>query len=356
MRRLLVLLPLLCASLVEAQTSFVRAIHVQELPKCNKQRDGVLYAVDNADSVIDLGTGSGAESAIAQCDGDDQEWRPTALATCADLQGDPHVDIDTTDAGSDVNITPVDDLIVAAGDDFVISAGTMQATLAEELSISATNGITFTADDLATGDILMSATTTFGITSSGAMTATSGSGITLDATGGSITLDTDAAGSDVTATPVDDFLLTAGDAISMSAGGDILIDSTAGAGGVVIDTDAAASDVTFTPVDDLIATVPDDLTLTVTDDTTITGDVLLVSNTTLTVDPGGSTDELTVVAGSVRAGVALGIPSSASLPTCDSTIAPAGTTALYWDTTGPDLCACPEGADWVAVDGVGTCA
>lgn len=52
----------------------------------------------------------------------------------------------------------------------------------------------------------------------------------------------------------------------------------------------------------------------------------------------------------------LGIPSLATLPACDSTIAPAGTTAIIWDTTGPDLCVCAEGVDWAPLDGTGTCA
>ncbi|KAB2969559.1 MAG: hypothetical protein F9K18_01115 [Thermoanaerobaculia bacterium] len=47
------------------------------------------------------------------------------------------------------------------------------------------------------------------------------------------------------------------------------------------------------------------------------------------------------------------VPSAASLPTCNATLADGGV-ALYWDTTGPDLCVC-NGTSWAPVDGAGTC-
>jgi hypothetical protein len=157
-------------------------------------------------------------------------------------------------------------------------------------------------------------------------------------------------------------------ALEFEPGTDFTVTPTAGS--FVLNAVGAGEDGSLIVVDDLIATGTDFLptfsataviTAPVTDITastssTITTATLTAAVTTAVIDAGGSTDELTVAAGSVRAGVALGIPSLASLPTCDSTIAPAGTTALIWDTTGPDLCACPEGVDWVAIDGSGTCA
>lgn len=52
--------------------------------------------------------------------------------------------------------------------------------------------------------------------------------------------------------------------------------------------------------------------------------------------------------------VPLGIKAAATLPTCDTDIAPTGTVALMWDTTGPDLCVC-NGSSWAPQDGSGTC-
>jgi hypothetical protein len=47
--------------------------------------------------------------------------------------------------------------------------------------------------------------------------------------------------------------------------------------------------------------------------------------------------------------------ADATLPTCDTTLAPAGMVAFHWDTTGPDLCVC-DGSSWAPQDGSGTCA
>jgi len=62
----------------------------------------------------------------------------------------------------------------------------------------------------------------------------------------------------------------------------------------------------------------------------------------------------TVDATSARFGIALGIPKAATLPTCNAALAGTGV-ALYYDTTGPDLCIC-NGTSWAPVDGSGTCA
>lgn len=57
----------------------------------------------------------------------------------------------------------------------------------------------------------------------------------------------------------------------------------------------------------------------------------------------------------IRSLLPLGILRAATLPTCNSTLAPAGVTILAYDTTGPDLCLC-AGTSWAPVDGSGTCA
>lgn len=422
MRRFLLALLFLLPWTLEAQSNYVRGGFVQDLPKCKKSVDGVLYAVSNADSVLALGSGLGAESALAQCDGDDEVWRPTALSTCSDLQGDPSVEIDTTDAGSDVTITPVDDFIVTTGDTVNITAVAGSIGL-----VSAAANVVVTA----IVDFNVGASDDMNVAVSDDAEIVAGGEILLDSTGGTgITFDTDAAGSDINLTPVDDLLASVGDAFSLLSGtnsaitttngtviltaggaaGDVSILSDGGSTGVTIQTSAAGSDVVITPTDDFQVTAGDSVLLvggatsavslsagsasfsvdgtgsgTITASAggamlispaslvvdvsggtdeltlgsgtvTVSGTTTLINPTTTTFDPGGSTDELTVVSGSVRAGVALGIPAAATLPTCDSTIAPAGTTALYWDTTGPDLCACPEGVDWVTIDGSGTCA
>lgn len=61
------------------------------------------------------------------------------------------------------------------------------------------------------------------------------------------------------------------------------------AGQVAITATGAGNDITHTSPDDFIATI--------TDDTTWSGDVMTFSPTSFILDPGGSTDELTVTAG-----------------------------------------------------------
>jgi hypothetical protein len=392
MKRLAVLLAVLVCASLEAQTTYVRPIHVQELPKCNKQRDGVAYAVDNATSQTVLGTGTGSTPVLAQCDGDAESWETVVPASLSgsDLVGDPDVNISTADPSSDIVISAVDDFTVAIGGDIsVTSIGSTTLVAGTDFLVdSAAGNITIDTDGAGTDVVITPADD---LTLSAVdNTAIGGTTVNIEPSG-AIVLDTDTAGTDVTVTPADDLLVTAGDAVTLSAGGDILLDSTAGAVGITLDTDAAGSDINLSAVDDVLIgsgdaitltgggavtlsavigqmtihsggagndiTIDpaDDLVLTPSDDTTLAGDTFLVSTTTTTLDPGGSTDELNVAAGVFRVGVALGIPAASSLPTCDSTIAPAGTYALYFDTTGPDLCYC-NGSAWATIDGSGTCA
>jgi len=69
----------------------------------------------------------------------------------------------------------------------------------------------------------------------------------------------------------------------------------------------------------------------------------------------GGGSEVSMDAARMSVPLPLAIPSTGSLPTCDTTIAPIGRAALMYDTTGPDLCICVNGTGWVPADGTGTC-
>ncbi|MEK7606171.1 MAG: hypothetical protein AAB458_01060 [Patescibacteria group bacterium] len=88
------------------------------------------------------------------------------------------------------------------------------------------------------------------------------------------------------------------------------------------------------------------------------------TNSSITLNAGGTGADVNITAadqitfnttgGAVKSADAFAIPAAATLPTCNTTIAPSGYYAYYVDTTGPDLCQC-DGSTWSAVDGAGTC-
>ncbi len=181
---------------------------------------------------------------------------------------------------------------------------------------------------------------------------------TLDVTGvttlgdlsvvGNLTASTTAAGSDVILRAMDDILLYPSDGLTVSTDGDFLLESD----GVGADTHYSYLDMGSGYADFQVSDGSANGGLEIGP-----GAAYLLgggASGRVGIDISGGTDEFFVNISRATAMVPLGIPSLATLPACSTTIAPTGSVALAWDTTGADLCVC-NGTSWAPVDGVGTC-
>lgn len=152
------------------------------------------------------------------------------------------------------------------------------------------------------------------------------------------------AGNDVSLISADDVFLTPTDALTAVAGGAVTLTATAGtmalassAGAITVTAVGATNDVTLVAADDVILSPTDDLTLGATDDTTITGDNVAVTSTTATLNPGGSTVELALAAGSSTFLGSLILPIASAPPAACA----AGTKGtIYYDSDANVLCVC----------------
>lgn len=171
------------------------------------------------------------------------------------------------------------------------------------------------------------------------------SGYVQDSEDAAVSITATGAGHDVSLIAADDVFLTPTDALTAVAGGNTTITSTAGtvaiassAGAVTVTATGATNDVTLTATDDVI--------LAATDDTTVAGDNVSVTSTTVTLNPGGSTVELALAAGSSTFLGSLILPI-ASAPPAACASGTKGT--IYYDSDINKLCLC-NGTNYVLVN------
>lgn len=148
-------------------------------------------------------------------------------------------------------------------------------------------------------------------------------------TAAAVVIQNSGAGNDISLIALDDLFLTPGDALTVAPGGAAAITTTAGA--ISLTAGGTTQDITLTSVDDII--------FAATDDTTFAGDAVTFSSTTVSLNPGGSTAELSVATTSVAVGAnSLFYPPKASAPP----VACSGGTAggEYYDTDINKLCRC----------------
>ncbi len=151
-----------------------------------------------------------------------------------------------------------------------------------------------------------------------------------------IVIQNSGAGNDVSAIALDDLFLTPGDALTAVAGGNVTLTSTAGtlalassAGAITATAVGATNDITLTAADDVI--------LAATDDTTVAGDNVSVSSSTISLNPGASTVELALAAGSSTFLGSLILPIASAPPAACA----AGTKGtIYYDSDANVLCVC----------------
>ena len=264
-----------------------RTATVTTLPACNGTKQMAL--VTDATNATTLGAGGGSASVWVSCA--TGSWAIEEVAAVSDLTGyvqdseAAQVSIEASGAGNDVTLIAADDVLLTPGDDFVV-------------------------------------------------TPTAGSSI-INAVG---------AGEDVSLVATDDVLLTPTDALTAAVGGAVAITTTAGAIGLT--AGGTTQDITLTSVDDVILSPTDDLTLNATDDTTVAGDNVSVTSTTVTLNPGGSTVELALAAGSSTFLGSLILPI-ASAPPAACASGTKGT--LYYDSDINKLCLC-NGTNYVLVN------
>lgn len=214
--------------------------------------------------------------------------------------------------------------------------------------------------------ITASGATTIGtdVTTGGNLTVTGTAEVTGNTTLTTLTASTTAAGSDISLKAADDIFLTTHSQVFVELfepayfqmyswnGGDTFTYAPASENlNIYMDDDGTSNDFEINCDADSASC-----------DISTNGDGGFVQFTTsgansainLAASGAGSGVTLSATNGSVKSSNPFGIPAAATLPTCDATIAPAGYYALYFDTTGPDLCFC-NGSAWATVDGVGTC-
>jgi hypothetical protein len=322
----------LCALPLEAQPATSLRPHlVANLPPCSAALNGTTFAVKDATSSSDLGAGGGTASAIAMCDSTSYV---ASAAAVSGIDGNPSVVIDTDEAGSDVTVTPADDLILTGGDAVTVSAAGL-------ILIDSTAGASVTIDtDAAASDIIVTPADDLLLTPVDALTVSAGGAASITTTAGAVGLTAGGTTQDITLTSVDDVIFVPTDALTATVGGAVAITTTAGAVGLT--AGGTTEDITLTSVDDVI--------LAATDDTTIAGDAFGVNTTSAIIDAGAGADELTVTAGVSTFTGSLIIPISATVPVA---CAAGSKGTIYYDSDLNELCVC-NATDYKQIDDMST--
>lgn len=282
-----ILLYFVSLGIAEAQSSYLRTREVRRLPNCTEATRGTVMSVRDATDQSTLGAGGGTAATVVICN---TTWTPIA-STVSSIDGDPSIVLDTDAAGSDITLTPVDDLIVTVGND---------ATIA---------------------------------TTAGAVAITAG-GTTQDITLTSI--------DDIILAPTDDFTLT-GDDIGITMTGDIAVaalsvDWNLGTHDLVMDADEFDLDMTADNSSfDIYSGGAGSFWQLVSDGAASTG---LLEAVTVSLDGGGSTNEVTVTAGETA--IAGKLNNTAQSETC---VAGGGASALTLIPTGNVILITNDDAD-----------
>jgi hypothetical protein len=323
-----------------------RTVTVALLPDCNGPKNMAL--VTDATNATTLGAGGGSAKVWVSCASG--SWAIEEVAAVSDLTGyletsgtkAAQISIEATGAGNDVSLVAADDVILTPTDALTVAAGGAAAitTTAGAITLTA-GGTTEDASVISTDDIFLTPDDALVAIAGGATTITSTAGtVAIASSAGSVTVTAVGATQDVTLTAADDVILAPTDALTGTVGGAVAITTTAGAIGLT--AGGTTQDITLTSVDDIA--------LVATDDTTVAGDDVSISSTTVKLNPGASTVELAMSAGVSTFLGSLILPI-ASAPPVACAAGSKGT--IYYDSDLNELCVC-NATDYKQIDDMST--